>query len=429
MLMSDYSAIIAKIDSVIEIPNANSIQLAKVLGESVIVNKSSTIGEIGVLFIADTQLSHEYAHNNNLYRDKEMNKDKEKSGFFDVNRRVRAQPFLKVKSEAYFAPLESLSFVGKHSLKLGDRFESLNGVDICKKYINPRTKIQAVQKKKTKVKDAPYFNKHVDTQQFRHYAHTIPVGSTLYFHSKRHGTSFRASHTLVERDPATIKEKIIHFFTKKKISEWMFLTGTRNVTLYPDQVKDGFHGSEQFRYDVTEALKPYLSKGMTIYGEIVGYANGKPIMSVQDVTKLQNKAFTKKYGKEITYKYGCTEGASRFHVYRISMTGMDGIERDFSDKQCREWCESRNIEYAMEVHPSVIYDGNAEKLFSVVDKLTEREECLCESFEDPSHISEGIIIRIEDGGLIPTFLKSKSYPFRVLEGIAKEAEPDMEEES
>lgn len=428
--MSEYKCIVAKIDKIIQIPSADNIVVAKVLGDSVIVSKDHNEGDIGLLFIADTKISHDYLYNNNLYRNKELNLNKDKSGFFDENGRVRAQPFLKVRSEAYFAPLESLAYTGKVSLSLGDSFYEVNGKKICEKYVNPRTKNKAPQKAKTKVDATPYFNKHVDSEQYRYNTHKINVGDMIYFHAKRHGTSSRSSNTLVQRKPSTLKEKIMSFITGEKlISEWKVITGTRNVTLHNDQYKEGHHGSEQFRHDVTKTLEPYLDKGMTIYGEICGYANDKPIMSPHDVTRLKDKAYTKKYGKTIEYKYGCVKGTSRFHVYRISMTGMDGVERDFSDAQCRQWCEDRGIEYALEVHEPVRYDGDIDALNTLVEALTEREDVLCEDFIDPSHVSEGIILRVESGSKIPMFLKSKSYAFKVMEGIAKESTPDLEEES
>jgi hypothetical protein len=124
---------------VFPINGADKIQGAKVLGETVVVSKDVGVGYVGAFFCAGTQLSEQYAHENNLYRDKEKNKDVEKAGFFENSRRVRAQPFLKLKSEAYFSNLESLIFAGDISnLKVGDKFEDFNGVNICKKYISER---------------------------------------------------------------------------------------------------------------------------------------------------------------------------------------------------------------------------------------------------------------------------------------------------
>jgi hypothetical protein len=117
------------VTEVIEIPGADNIHVARVLGENVIVSKSVQVGYTGVFFPAETQLSEEYCKQNNLYRKAELNANPEKTGFFDENRRVRAQPFLKVKSQAYFAGIESLDYLldstltDSNFLSLGQTFD------------------------------------------------------------------------------------------------------------------------------------------------------------------------------------------------------------------------------------------------------------------------------------------------------------------
>lgn len=110
--MSNYQAIISKIGTLTPIDGSDFIQKATVLGESVVVSKTSNVGDIGVLFVTGTQLSEEYAFENNLYRHKELNKDQTKAGFFDDNRKVRSQIFRGCNSDAYFAPLDSLTYTG-----------------------------------------------------------------------------------------------------------------------------------------------------------------------------------------------------------------------------------------------------------------------------------------------------------------------------
>ncbi len=417
---------VAKIDKVEEIPKADKIHVASVLGERVIVSKEWEEGFVGLFFPPDTQLSDEFCHYNNLYRDSKLNVDKSKTGFFDSNRRVRCQPFLKVKSEGFFCELNAVDYLsagGDTQLNIGDQFDELNSEKICEKYYSPKTRnaINNAQKKKTKSVETPLFHKHVDTDQFKYHSDKIPVGALLSFHAKVHGTSHRSSYSKVVREPNTTLDKIKDFFGMFQRESWEYLTGTRNVVLYEDQYdKEGHHGPEQFRFDVTESLKPYLEKGMTIYGEIAGYANGSPIMGRHSPAALKDKAYDKKYGKEIVYKYGCVEDTFRFHVYRITYTNEAGKELDFTDKQVMDWCATRDVLGPLEVHPPFIYDGNKEKLEELVESLTERPEVLTEDYIDQSHVSEGIIIRADSGTQVPKFYKSKSYAFKVMEGIAKE---------
>lgn len=429
-----HKAIISKITEVIEIPGADKIHVAKVLGESVVVSKDWGVGFVGVLFPVDVQLSEEFCHNNNLFRHSEQNKDKEKKGFFDDNRRVRAQPFLKIKSEGFFADLSCFDYLGKYEHKVGETFDELGGKKVCEKYLTEKAKTAKgnAAVKQAKNNYAPFFEKHVDSEQFRHYAHLIPKGSLLSFHAKVHGTSARMAYTLVEK-PVSKIESVLEFIrsfgkaekrsTKK---EWDYVVGTRNVVLI-DTGKEGFHGSEQFRFDAMNLVKPYLEKGMTIYGEIAGYANGTPIMPRHSIEALKDKAFTKKYGKEVVYSYGCKEHEFRFHVYRITYLNHEGKNVDFTQQQLDKWCKDRDILGPLEVHPQMVYDGDVEKLRELVEELTQRPDVLTEDYIDPSHLSEGIIIRVDNGKLTPEFYKSKSYAFRVAEGLEKVS--NMEDES
>jgi hypothetical protein len=424
-----HKAFITEISSIQEIPKADTIQVGIVLGTPVIVSKDYQVGHLGVFFPEGLQLSEEYCRENNLHRHSHLNKDQNQTGFFEDNRRVRAQPFMKIKSDGLFMPLSSLAYTGyaTQSLKKGDQLDELNGKELCKKYISPQTQkaMNNVQKKKTKVAEAPMFHQHMDTDQFRHYAGAIPVGSYLTFHHKMHGTSARYSYSKVIRKPRTVWDHIKvafkrYFLMEEPTESWEYLVGTRRVVLFEDQYdKEGFHGSEEFRFDWLEKLKPHLEKGLTVYGEIVGFANGSPIMAKHNTKALKDKKFTKKYGEEVVYKYGCTEDTNRFIVYRVSMTNEEGTEIDFSVEQLKTWCEGTGFEHTQEAAGPTIYEGCLEELVSVVEYLTEREDHMCEDPCDPSHPYEGVVIRVDYKGLKPKFYKSKSYAFKCMEGICE----------
>jgi hypothetical protein len=314
-------------------------------------------------------------------------------------------------------------------LTVGDSFTEIRGYKVCEKYLSPQTLkvLNTVQKKKTKVQQTPMFHKHTDTKQFKHYANLIPKGALLGFHAKIHGTSSRNSYSKVIISPRTLWDKTKDFFGLFERESYQYLTGTRNVVLFDDQYKEGFHGSEQFRFDVMNDLKPHLAKGMTVYGEIAGYANQKPIMGIHSLGKL-GKHFTKKYGKNSTYSYNCKEHEYRFHIYRISQVNDDGVGLDYTNNQINAFCSKNGFNAPYNVHEPIIYDGDAEGLIALVDRLTERPEYLTEDYIDPSHISEGIIVRVDGGSNTPTFYKSKSFAFKVCEGILKETgDVDLEE--
>lgn len=430
-----YRFIVAKVQSTFEIPNADRVHGIVVLNEILVAKKEIKEGFVGIFAETDIQLSEEFCHHNNLFRNKEMNKDKEIGGFFENSRRVRTQPFLGVKSSGFFFEKEMLGFTGANldELVLGQEFDVLNGHQLCQKYISEKQKqtMQNVANATNKAKSSLVrgFEQHVQTAQFKHAVHSIPTGALLNFHAKVHGTSFRVGRHLVKQELPFHKKVVNKLFGREVFPtyEYQDVIGTRRVVL-KNEVQEGFHGSEAFRYEVMNVLKPHLENGMTIYGEIAGFANGSPIMGTHDTKVLKDKAFEKKYGKKITYTYGCNEGQYRFHIYRITHQ-INGREYDLSAKQIEQFCEQRELLSHVNIHEPIVYDGNQEALVELVERLTERPECLTEDYIDPTHVSEGIIIRIDHGTDIPKFFKSKSFAFKVLEGIYKENNVDLEDAS
>lgn len=425
--MSNYVARIATVERVLPIPGRDAIHVAVVLGEQVIVSVNVQVGYTGVLFVAGTQLSADYCKVNNLHRDSSLNADTTKQGYFDNNRKVRVQPFAKVRSEAYFADIESLAYTGVDlsTLTLGTTFEDLNGHNVCKKFMDVKSaqKVGNPKEKKVrlKLKEAPMFKEHLNTANFKHEMRKIQPGDLVSIQAKVHGTSVRYTNTKVFTSLPKWKQFVNKFVPVFPEFSWTKLVGTRRVVLFSED-KVGFHGPEQYRYDWLKVVEPFLTKGMTIYGEIAGYANSKPIMQRHDTTALKDKKIKAKFGDVVEYKYGCHESASRFHVYRITYTTEDGDVIDFTQPQLVAWCNARNILPSLDVVPPFIFDGDYDKLAALVEELTERPNEMTADYIDPTHPSEGVIVRADGTGTTPVFLKSKSYLFRCLEGLCEEVD-------
>lgn len=432
-----HKIIVARVSTVTPILGADYIHEGSVLGERVVVSKTVTTGDVGLFFPVDLQLSTTFCYENNLYHDKALNKDTTKSGFFDKNRRVRAQTFKGVKSCGLFMPLESVLFTGVTPSETdeGLAFDELNGHKLVQKYISEASKVKgaANQTKAAKKNFAPFFAKHVDSAQFLHYSHLIQKGSLINIAAKVHGTSARMGYLPVQKPdtrPAWL-QKVSGIYNKVfgKATEpeyvYDYVLGTRNVVLKLDEAeKEGFHGKEQFRFDVFETVKPFLEKGQTLYGEIAGYANGKSIMPAHSVKALKSKVFTKKYGESVVYSYGCKEHEYRFHIYRITMTTEAGTQIDWTQAQIDAWCADRGLLGPIPVCEPFIYDGDVDALRVLVGELTERPALLTEDYIDPSHISEGVVLRVDNGNLVPDFYKSKSFAFKVMEGITEIEDPE-----
>ena len=86
-------------------------------------------------------------------------------------------------------------------------------------------------------------------------------------------------------------------------------------------------------------LLPYLTKGLTLYYEIVGYLPGTS-------TCIQKN-----------HDYGCKEGEFAIYIYRITQTNADGVVYEFSAKQVQCWCKH----YGLNSVPQLYY-GRAVEL-------------------------------------------------------------------
>ena len=82
--------------------------------------------------------------------------------------------------------------------------------------------------------------------------------------------------------------KFIPLFKAKQVYE--HVVGTRRVVLNTPE-KDGFHGSEAFRFEIANSILPFLSEGVTVYYEVYGWANGKTIMPKHNLEAIKNKEY------------------------------------------------------------------------------------------------------------------------------------------
>jgi hypothetical protein len=428
-----YQAIVAKIKNVTPIPDTDNIATGDIFGNTVVVSRKTSNEHLGIYFGVDGQLSKEFAQANDLIRYKDPSTGEMKGGFFDDNRRVRAQKFRGVRSEGFWCPIEYLKFTGCNLEKLqeGERFDVLNGVPICNKYITEATRLAAAKKasgikKKLKEKRSVLaFPKHFDTSQFRESAKSFKVGDLITITEKLHGTSQRFAYT--EEEYIYPKWSWGSFAQKiglKNRKAWVHVVGTRNVTLRSVEEKKGYYEDENFRFSVVKNLEGKLHKHEILFFEVVGWVNNvTSIMPKANTESLKDKQFRKKYGQHMYYSYGTEQGQADIYVYRIAHMNEDGFCVDLSWEGVKKRCQELGIKHVPELTNAFIYDGDLEKLRKIVEDLTEGESTV-----DNRHIREGVCVRA-DKYPTPMVAKNKSFAFKVLEGIAKDNSDyvDMEE--
>ena len=163
--MSDYAGIVCTINTR-EFPGKDRIQLGDALGYQVVIGKDVQPGDLGVLFPPDGQLSEEFCAAHNLLR--------RDGGYVGDNRRVVAQRFAGVRSEAFWVPSHYLYYfaAGKpdvDNLRVGERITTFAGVPICNKWINPNTQRarQGTQRQGRARPEWPWFRGDYDAEHLR----------------------------------------------------------------------------------------------------------------------------------------------------------------------------------------------------------------------------------------------------------------------
>jgi hypothetical protein len=466
-----YKAIIARVYTRPH-PNADRIQLGECRGYQVIVGKDVEDGTLGVLFPPDGQLSHEFCLANELYARHPETGEKMK-GFFDKNRRVRAQKFRGEKSEAFWTGLESIYKMAglrdwRKDLPEGKELDEYLGMSLCQKYVTPATRRAQANKQQAARRELPNFHKHFDTDQLKREIDYIPEGALLYFTEKLHGTSQRSAYLTVESDHKLPWLQRLGLWLSRipfaPPTQDEHLLGTRNVVLGRYEGKS-YYGSEGFRYRHHDRIKDKLHLGETVYYEVVGFtgpisgvpedpfrawdANVAPIMPAvstkalrdhwvsspdQKVAESVKGRFPEMYGDTMWYTYGNWEadspaapramGGSEIYVYRITQQNAQGIVLDLSWEQVKGRCEELGVPHVPELAAHK-HHWRTEALMEHAEQLAEGPSTL-----DRTHIREGVCVRWEKGKKIG-ILKHKSFEFLVLEGVVKTDENyvDLEESS
>lgn len=467
-----YCGYITRLKNVRKHSNADRLLLADCFGNTVIVGLEYQEGQLGVYFPVDGQLSEEFCATNDLVRRKDENGNPA-GGYLDPEKRnIKAMKLRGEKSDGLFLPLTSLAnFTTISDLKEGDTITILNGVEICKKYI-PKSRRgenwhNSKRAHKPRQNFAPTFYEHVDTEQLAYHLGDFHAGDVVELTLKMHGTSGRTGYLPVTKQKKqTLWQKIMRKPAHTYV-EYDYVTGTRRVVL-DDKHDGGYYDDNSFRLRMAEKFEGKLHKGETVYYEIVGFVNeNTPIMASVKNSKIKDKEFSKQYGEETVFSYGCSptgeweetscppdvlyvlpgfEGTSEIYpprcevyVYRMTMSNDDGDVVEMSPEQMRLRCDQMGVKYVPVFEKFIIpdmgvdidNDGTADAHVMTPGEYVLRKVEQYFDGPDPigkTHIREGVVARIVNRPTIAVY-KHKNFSFKVLEGIIKDTAdaPDMEE--
>lgn len=426
---SNYAAIVVEIKTIIPLEKCDNVQAAIIMGNQVVVSKDVKVGDIGLYFPLECQLSKEYLSNNNLYNKYELNIDNTKKGYFDENGRIRCQRFRGHKSEGLFMPLSSLEFIYKNDsnysnipiFEYNTIFDELEGTPICFKYVvkTNRTPGQPGSKKSKSTKKYEsklvenQFRFHVDTSMLYRNLHRIEPNSLISCTYKMHGTSHISSYILCKRKLNWIEKLLINLGVNIKTEEYDYLYSSRKVVKNSELNPNAQHFYNEDIWGIAhKELEPFLQKGLSIYCEIVGFLpNGGAIQK--------------------DYDYGCEPTKHAIYIYRITSTNVDGKVIEFSAKQVQDFCKKNALNavpelyygYAKEFSDERMTKENWEiKFLDTIKQKYNEKDCFMCSNKVPE---EGVVIRIEGNDFEAYKAKSNRFYERETKQLDK-GEIDIE---
>lgn len=428
-----YCGYITTLHGVRKHSNADRLQCVEVFGQNVIVDLSYKDGDRVVFFPSDGQLSEEFAKDNNLVRVKDENGNNI-GGYMDPEKRnITAIRLRGEKSEGLVLPISVLAkYTNIEKLRDGEQITTLDGKEICRKYIpkrnhrDPNSKRSKSKKKLTNgnVKEEYlFFEEHKDTAQLAYNLNTFKPGDTIYITRKFHGSSQRSMYTTKETTSTNWFRKLFHLPYKVK-REKSFITGSRRVVLTDLTKNDGYYSDNGFRKKWNDILDGVVPEGITVFYELVGYVNeSTPIMASCNNSLVKDKAFKKKFGETTVFSYGCEPGECDMYVYRMTATTADGTVIEIPWEEVKRMCEKMGVKHVLELD-KFLYTTQ-EDLLARVHKFTEGMPA---DEVGKTHIAEGVVVRIDNRSSFTAF-KEKVFEFKILEGIIKDTSdaPDMEE--
>jgi tRNA-binding EMAP/Myf-like protein len=292
----NYLAEFVKVDNVRKHPDADKLDLVTVYGNDIVVEKGSVaIGDVMIYCPVESALSKEFLSTLNQFREVELNANKDiKGGFFEHHGRIKAVRLRGIPSTGFLFPtkwivaysqaIDSESALNVeedwHAL-VGTSFDVFNGKPFIKKYLpkvknkNPLAGTKNRLNKRLRYFDKlieNQFNFHIDTEQFAKNLRSINPDDIVQITSKIHGTSAIFSYLLVNKQLNFFQKLLKRVGVTVQDQHYDYIWASRKV------IKNRYinaKAKDYYEQDVWsaafEVVKPFLTKGMTIYAEIVGY--------------------------------------------------------------------------------------------------------------------------------------------------------------
>jgi len=374
-----YCATIVKIGAIISLENCDNVVATSLFGYQGIISKDTQVGDVGIVFPAETQLSEEFCFFNNLYRHNDRNEDQTQKGYIEDNRRVKAVKFRGNRSDCLFMSLESLSWTGVKltDLKVGDEFDHLNGKEICKKYVRVsrgnHTNKQTVAKRFERV-EPRFLPEHFHTDHYFKFYMDIDPETEVIVSQKIHGTSIRIGNTIVKRKLSLFEKLLSKLGVHIETTEYDVVYGSRKVIKdINNPYQKSYYGTDIWTTE-GEKIKDMIPKNYVLYGELIGYTPEG--MAIQK-----------------DYTYGIEQGKCELYIYRVAVINADGVSQDLTWDHMVEFCNSIGARVVPEIWRGKLKDL---KIEDYLDKrLFDEGYRHCISLGENSFVDEGVVVRVD----------------------------------
>lgn len=397
-----------------KLPNSDRLYGISAGGFLAVVDESwkERAGQLAVVFPAEAQISEGLASFANLYRHAELNRDPEQVGYLEDNRRVRALKLRGNVSKGLILPiLDVAEYVGwPEPLHEGDSFDTLNGIELSRKYVVPTkganlTHAQQKLKKAFKRVDEKVFPMHIETEQYLRNEGHVGDSDIIVITQKLHGTSVRFGNVPVKVQHKWYERLAAKLGVRLPEYEYALIGGSRKVIKDPgSETQNHFYAQDVW----SEAALEYgqnVPKGYIVYGELVGFTpDGAPLQ------------------KGYTYEANDFDFGMDLYVYRVATVNEDGVLNDLSWDQVKRFCLDQGLNWTPELwrgpKAALVLEKFAEKAFRKEDDNARAQLGHTAYIERPVGLSaggtgkdEGIVLRVDGAGEVPYLLKYKNDSF------------------
>ena len=376
-------------------------------------------------------------------------------GFFNKTGRVRSIRLGGVQSMGYLFTLDELAKYNPNVKNIslnqyvGEDFDTIEDKLFIKAYVPfvpERRQVSKVEKRNKKIEQFDRmvkgeFSFHYDTAPLPKCIGRLKPSDVVTITSKLHGTSICIGKLHVKTPIKLpfykwIWNKFVDLtglFKAHRITDYVIdygnVTASRTVIknqYINENVSDGYYGVDVWS-EYGNLIYPFLSEGMIIYGEIVGYLTDSDKMIQKD------------------HDYGCNKGKNKLMIYRITTNNEDGTKHEWNVTEVKEWTEKLvkdHPEIADRIHViDLLYHGTLADLYpnisymdhwheNVLEALRNEKERFNMEKNDPICKNkvpfEGVVLRIDNDEFAEAFkLKCAKFLSKEREEIDK-GEVDME---